>query len=156
MNRDRLPQTVIEGRSPVIGTVARLPARRRQPGPRPPSGILPRSLHPPRASTEGSSTRKPNKTRVRLWTEQTFESKQWHARSTAGPNRSWSIQADCKLPIRGRALTDTNTNKLALAAYAKFNAYPRQRGSLSSNAAHCEGRRTLTLGCYGKHVSDFN
>ena len=30
--------------------------------------ILPRSLHRPRASTDGSSTRKANRTGVRLWT----------------------------------------------------------------------------------------
>jgi hypothetical protein len=68
MNRERLPQSVIEGRSPVIGTVARLPARRRQLDQRRPSGILPRSLHLPVAVTGGSLTEKINKTGVRLWT----------------------------------------------------------------------------------------
>jgi Transcriptional regulatory protein, C terminal len=35
--------------------------------------ILPRSFHRPRASTDGSSTRKPNKTGVRLWTACSFD-----------------------------------------------------------------------------------
>jgi hypothetical protein len=57
------------GDSPVIAGCCYPPAPRgRQPGQQRPSGMLPRSLHLPVAVTEGSSTRKSSKSRVRLWT----------------------------------------------------------------------------------------
>jgi hypothetical protein len=77
---------------PVPRLSCSLPVRRRDPRPRqaqsceahdcPPlpnlSGgdILPRSLHLPRASTEGSSTRKPNEAGVRFWTDASWQCQQ--------------------------------------------------------------------------------